>query len=1445
MPGPPLPCSVADEDVFGPFVNASCHNGFDFTLLFEETILTLLPLLLLLLSGAVRVWNLRHATEKVNRSWLYAAKEVALAIQIALQLVLVILWSIPSIPSTRMTVPTAVASLAASVFILYLSHLEHVRSLRPSTVICLFVGTTLLFDLARLRTIYFMSDNLPVTALFAVSCIGKTIILVLESTEKRSLLKKPFEGSSLESTASTFNRGLFWWLNGLLLKGSKTTLTVDSLPELDEAIKTASNSEALVETWNKADKYRPNALLWTLAWHYRWEIMEGVLPRLAFTGFSFAQPFLVERVLHFMTEPEHANSDNYARGLVAAYAIVYIGLAISFTVYQHKTCRLVTMVRGSLVTLIFNKTLRMSTSAVTDASAVTLMSTDIERIGSGIRQIHETYSNFLEVAISLWLLARLLKLATIASTLVVVICLIIGIPLAVVSGNAQGVWLEAVEERVAVTSKVLGVMKSIKMTGLTQVISNNIRQLRSQEIRASFFFRLYTVLITTFSYASSALAPVFGFGVYIIIAQAQDSGTLTNSMAFSALTLFFLLDQPMIGFVDGAEDLMAVVNCFQRIQKHLLDTERTDCRLSHSTESPRLIDIEPSEWQDDHGLSCVVARDLTASWSVDDEPVLQKLNFEITTGLITMIVGPVGCGKSTLLRVLLGEIPEVSGTISTAFENAAYCSQSPWITFGTIRQNIVGASQWDQKWYDTVIQSCSLQTDLQQLPAGDQTKVGVRGSRLSGGQQMRVALARALYSREPVLVLDDVLTGLDRETERAILEVVFSSDGLIKKSGQTVILATNSAHHLSYSDFVISLNEDGHLIEQGSYDALLAGQSYVSMLASKASTVVTTRAPDVVLDDETLQGLNLDKEDDIDSTSRRTSDLAVYLYYFRNIGWHLLALFFASACLFVFGLISPQIWLQWWTVANQKRPNENITYWLGIYGALGFLTLFSAFIANWVFGMIIVPKTARRFHEILLGTTMSATTSFVTSTDIGATTNRFSQDLELIDEELPEAFELTTYAVLCFFVEGFLVFVGSSYVTSVVIPFVILAVYFVGTYYVRTSRQVRLLDIEAKAPLFSQFLEAMSGLPSIRAYGWSEHYQRQELIALEASQKPFYTLYCIQRWLSVVLDLVIAGIAVVVVAIALSMRGSPSINLLGIALFNIVGFSGTLQVLVTQWIDLETSIGAVSRIRSYVQHAKTEDLDTEIEVVPTFWPEKGNVQVSGVSASYDSSSDPVLRDVDLTILAGEKVALCGRTGSGKSSLISTILRLLDLNYGSIHIDGVDISRVSRAHVRSRLNTIPQQAFFLHGTIRQNANPEGTAPDEAIVEALQAVNLWSYLESKGGLDEDMSEDILSHGQQQLFCLARALCKPSSILIMDEATSSVDSETDALMQNVIRTHFQTQTIIAIAHKLDTILDYDKIAFMDHGRIVEFDTPKALLSREGSAFKAMFDTFRRLPE
>ncbi|KAJ5885116.1 hypothetical protein N7495_009626 [Penicillium taxi] len=1440
------PCSIDVENVFGPTVASSCLHGFDFTLLFEEYIFTLAPLGLVCFTAFLRIWKLQGASEKVNWSWSYAAKGLSWLLCILCHSVLLALWTRENTPKTKATLSTICITIGTSLVLMYLSHLEHFRSISPSTVISVFLGTTLLFDLTRLRTLYSMPDSRSMTTWFAISWVIKMITLILEAREKQPLLKRKYENSPIEATSGVLNRAFFWWLNKLLWRGSKAQLTVDSLPALDDNIKAASDPRLLFEKWNKVNTYHSNALLWTIVSHYKLDFLKGVLPRLAFTGFCFAQPFLVERVINFMTEPEHVNSVNYTYGLIAAYAFVYIGIAISFAAYEHQTNRIITMVRGSLVTLIFDKTLRMSTSVVSDSTASTLMSNDIERIASGLRETHEVYASIIEVTLALWLLARLLNMAMIASTIFVFLCLLAGVPLGVACGDSQGVWLEAVEDRVAVIAKVLGVMKNVKMTGLTETISTSLRNLRSAEIEASFQFRLYETLGVTLSYASSTLGPVFGFGAYIIIARVHDSATLTNGVAFSALALFSLLDQPLGAIVNGVEDYMAVVNCFQRIQKHLLARERIDYRLKHDSQSSlsySLIETEFSTEPQDT-KPCAIIRSLSASWAVDNEPVLKDLNLDIPSSKITMIVGPVGSGKSSFLKLLLGEIPECSGTISTSFTHAAYCSQSPWITFGTIQENIIGSLSWNQTWYNQVIKICALKSDFQQLSAGDLTKVGVLGSRLSGGQKMRVALARALYSRESVLVLDDVLTSLDRETEKIILENLFSAHGIIKRSGQTVVMATNSVHHLPFADHIIAFNENGRVIENASYQHLMNANSHISTTSESSRPLNTTRASDFVLDDETLQGLNIDEEQ-TDDLSRRTGDLTVYFFYFQTIGWPLLIIFLLCCVLFILSLSFPQIWLQWWTRANEQHSNQRIWYWLGIYAALGLFSLLMTFLGSWIIIMIVQPRTSRCFHEILLKTTMSATTSFLTSTDIGKTTNRFSQDLELIDSELPETLERTVNAVLSCIIEGFLVFIGSSYITVAVIPFCVLAVYYLANFYVKTSRQMRLLDIEAKAPLFSQFLEAQDGLSSIRAYGWVEDYQCRNRAALDASQRPFYLLYCIQRWLTLVLDLMVAAIAVIVIYVALYMKGSPSMNLLGITLFNIVNFSSTLQSLVSNWIQLETSIGAVARIRSYTQQTVTENLDCETEVVARSWPQRGCVEISGLSASYEVTSDPVLRNIDLQIHSGEKIALCGRTGSGKSSLFSALLRILEPTSGTISIDGMDISKVSRAHVRSQINTIPQQPFFLRGSIRLNANPESNATDETIIYSLRVVNLWSDIESKGGLDIDWSDELLSYGQQQLFCLARAMCKPSNLVIMDEATSSVDSETDMLMQTVIRDHFKNQTIIAIVHKLHTILDFDKVALMDNGQIVEFDTPKALLSREGSAFKILFDTFHGKPE
>ncbi|PHH89568.1 hypothetical protein CDD83_5759 [Cordyceps sp. RAO-2017] len=1452
MSGRAPPCSIAVEDSFGPIVADSCLGGFDFTLLFEESILTLVPLGIAVGWASLRFIGLRKEPAKVEASWLLASKLLSYAIYVVFQVALLALWLARGVPQTRLTVACLALTIAGYLALALASYVEHVRSLRPSTQLSVYLSISILLDLARIRTLFYMPDGRDLGGLLVGSLLVKVLIFSLETTEKRALLRPDWKDASPEDTSGFYNRALFIWLNQVFRRGFRTLLTVSSLTPLDDELLTASNPSALIERWDKASKSSEHALVWVFLCHYKWCFLTGIVPRLAYTGFSFSQPFLIERVLNFTTEPEFPNSKNYAYGLVGAYAIVYIGLSISFAIYQHKTYRLLTLFRGSLVTLIFNKTLRVSSSSIADAEAITLMSADIDRIGS-ITLVHEFYASFIEAALALWLLYNLLGVAVVAPIIWIVVCLFAGIPLARAAGNAQTPWLEAIEERLAATSKALNAMKPIKMTGLADIVSDKIAYYRMAEIRASLKHRVLNIFVFVAYFASSGLAPVWGFGVFILLARARGTGTLTEGTAFAALSAFELLNQPLINAIDGFEHIQTVLNSFRRIQEYLVSDEREDYRLTGSpnrsssnstlSESPETEKAALKEasgaWPKTPGQDSEFAatiRDASAQYAEDADPVLSKLTFDVRRGQTTMIYGPVGSGKSTLLKLLLGEMPFTDGSVSANFSKAAYCPQTPWITWGTVQQNIIGMSSMDTKWYETVVNACALVADFEELSNGDQTHAGIRGARLSGGQQMRVSFARALYSRNATMILDDVLTGLDRATERSILDAVFSPHGLLRQLNSTVVLTTNT-------DYIILLDKNGTIVEQGTPENVSITAGGALNLADQPITA--TSRPELEIPEDALAELELLDEQEPEST-RRAGDMRIYAYYAKTAGWWTTSIYLLACAAFVYGAIFPSVWLQWWTNANATEPNERIGYWLGVYGVLAAVTMIGCTLADCVFNLAVLPTTARKFHELLLNTTMRAPTSFLTSTNAGTTLNRFSQDLELIDNDLPMAIDQTVFQFLSVIASAILVFIGSGYVAAA-IPFTFVALAVIQFYYLRTSRQLRLLDIEAKAPLFSQFLETLNGIACVRAYGWTHRYMQRNHEALNGSQKPFYLLWCIQRWLTLVLDLLNAAIAILLVAVATNVRNGSS-AFLGVALFNVIALSSSLQTLITEWTQVETALGAIKRIRSYVMTVKDENLPGEDGAVEEDWPSQGAITIENLSASYESSTEPVLKDISLSIKPGEKVAICGRTGrqvylrSGKSSLVAALLRMLEIESGSISVDGVDISTIPRQEVRRRLNTVPQDPFFLHGSVRENVDPLGIADDERIIDVLRSLNLWDVFEKQeDGIDGEVTQDTLSHGQRQLFCLARSMIKPGRIVVMDEATSSVDAETDELMQRVLREELAGRTIITIAHKLHTVLDYDRVILLDKGKLVEAGNPKELLEAPDSAFRALYERLR----
>lgn len=341
----------------------------------------------------------------------------------------------------------------------------------------------------------------------------------------------------------------------------------------------------------------------------------------------------------------------------------------------------------------------------------------------------------------------------------------------------------------------------------------------------------------------------------------------------------------------------------------------------------------------------------------------------------------------------------------------------------------------------------------------------------------------------------------------------------------------------------------------------------------------------------------------------------------------------------------------------------------------------------------------------------------------------------------------------------------SSGFLAVVIPFLGVVLFFVQKFYLRTSRQLRLLDLETKSPLYSFFISSFAGLTTIRAFSWSDKSYGEHIQHLDTSQRPYYLLYCVQRWLTMVLELTVAGLGVLLVGLSVGLRDRVEPGLLGVALTNLSSFGMTMSQVIIFWTELETSLGAITRIREFTSETPREKEGTDEPSAE--WPAQGAISISQLSAKFGDHM--VLDGINLEINPGEKVAICGRTGSGKSTLLALLLRLYEPCGGTIRIDGVETSTLKVDTLRERLVTLPQDAILLSGTVRYNLDPECYLGDDELLAALEKTGLLSVVEDKGGLDADFDADWLSAGQKQLFCLARSMLRRSRILLLDEATS----------------------------------------------------------------------------
>ncbi|CCF34126.1 ABC transporter [Colletotrichum higginsianum] len=1468
--------SCPSDDSIGPSVQG-CRNDFDFTLKFERIFLTILPSTLFAVLSIPRTIVLVCRPKVVGGVKFQCVKLAAIAIYAILQLVNLILNV--AAQATELSTVSFVVSFIAALCMLGLSFFEHSRSPRPSVLLNTFLISTILLDAAQVRTLWLSAGtNLEITIArtFTAAAVWKIVLILSESWEKLPWLRWNRKDHSPEETSGLFGLATFSWLNSLFVSGYKKVLAVPDLFPLDKSL----SVETLQETTRRLEPERfrekSHDLARALGSTLVVPLLMPVAPRIALLGLVFCQPFLLEALLHNLEEQETSQVANRGYGLIGATFIVYTGIPIANALYWYFQERLLCMIRAYLAAAVYRKTIQAKVSTPDNSAALTLMSADIERVRMGLMEFHEFWANPIQAGLACWLLQKKLGASFAVPIVIISLCVASSTVLMRYIGPRQLAWMQKIQERIGHTANVIGNMKHLKISGLEAPVEDTINSLRLEELKVGGRFRWFLVASVGIGFTPVLVAPVITLAV-----TARDLDVTT---IFTSISYLLLLSEPLSTLFQLVPQLLAAFTCLQRVQSFLQQESRHDFRDYD-------VFIDPKGLNSGRRTT-PVAKIINGSFGWTEETlVLKNIDVVIPPGL-TMVIGPVASGKSTFCKALLGETPIAEGqtVLNINCRTVGCCEQAPFLWSASIRDNIVGYSTVvDESRYAAVVEATMLAQDLHLLPQGDQTEVGSDGVSLSGGQKQRVSIARALYGQYDLLVFDDVLSALDADTQQHVFRRVFGPDGMLKKRSANAVLCTNFTQHLRSADYVIALAADGTLERKGSFDRVVAsGQETIQSLVGPSGTddsadpgKPTGSASTLKTDSPTPQNTHTAPEDRQENkdAARIMGDAAVFGFYCRNIGTWWMLTFAGFGILFGFLYNSPTIWLKYWGEdVSSTSPAHSTSFYVGLYALFQCLGL-GSLIAEAILGFIVIIRVSgANLHKEALRAVFAAPLRYFTTTDTGEVTNLFSQDMTLVDGELPQALTNTSLQVWVGLGAAAVIATSSPFV-MISYPFIMAIVYGIQRFYLRTSRQLRLLDLEAKAPLYTNFIDTIRGVVTFRAFGWTNEAMRLNSSLVNDSQRPEYLLSMVQRWLSFVLGIVVAMIAVLVVTLSTQLRSNAGFA--GAGMVSIMSFGRTLANLVEKYTLLETSIGAVARLKSFSENTPREALAGEDVVPPASWPEKALVEIKTVSASYTHLA---LQNLTLTIEPGQKVALCGRTGSGKSSLVLLLLRLLDplpSCSGHINIDGVSLHTVDRVTLRQRVIAIPQDpVFFPEGmSFRVNLDPFTLATDEECQAVLETVRLWELVRDQGGLGASMNADTLSQGQKQLYSLARAVLRkrvrmrefsasagdlyvasarplagkedielqstPSTdqgshcggFLILDEFSSSVDAETEQKMQQIIWNEFKGYTILMISHRLDMVMKFDRVVVLDSGKVVEQGVPQELVEREDSWFKRLW--------